>query len=139
MTRIEFYVLPDPMPQERLRTACQLALKAWRQGMPVFIRANDAAQCEQLDQLLWQFRSDTFVPHNLYADDPQAPVVIGTDEAPAQAGGLLLNLAPNIAPQLTQFQRIIEIINQQPDLLEAGRENFRRYRQRGYDPRRVEL
>ena len=107
--------------------------------MPVFIRGSDLVQCEHLDQLLWQFRTDSFVPHNLYADDPQAPVVIGMDEAPAQANGLLLNLAPNLSPQLAQFQRIIEIINQQPELLEAGRENFRRYRQRGYDPRRVEL
>ena len=139
MTRIEFYILPDPSPQERLRTACQLALKAWRQGMPVFIRGSDLAQCELLDQLLWQFRTDTFVPHNLYAEAPEAPVVIGMDEAPAQASGLLLNLAPSIAPHLSQFQRIIEIINQQAELLEAGRENFRSYRQRGYDPRRVEL
>ncbi len=139
MTRIEFYVLPDPLPQERLHTACQLALKAWRQGMPVFIRASDPAQCEALDQLLWHFRSDTFVPHNLYAENPQAPVVIGIDEPPAQAHGLLLNLAQSIAPHLPQYQRVIEIINQQPELLQAGRENFRAYRQGGYDPRRVEL
>ena len=139
MTRIEFYVLPDQMPQERLRTACQLALKGWRQGMSVFIRGSDLAQCELLDQLLWQFRTDTFVPHNLYAEAPEAPVVIGMDEAPAQTNGLLLNLAQDISPQLNQFQRVIEIINQQAELLEAGRENFRSYRQRGYDPRRVEL
>ena len=38
MTRIEFYVLPGDQPSERLKTACQLALKAWRQGLPVFLR-----------------------------------------------------------------------------------------------------
>jgi DNA polymerase-3 subunit chi len=34
---------------------------------------------------------------------------------------------------------VIEIVNQEPDLLTACRENFRSYRQRGYDPKRVEL
>ncbi|MBF7731098.1 DNA polymerase III subunit chi [Pseudomonas sp. N040] len=139
MTRIEFYVLPGEQPAARLQTACQLALKAWRQGLPVFLRCSDAQQCRELDELLWQFRRDTFVPHNLHADDPLAPVVIGENEAPAQANGVLLNLGHDLSGHLAQFQRIIEIVDQQPELLAAGRENFRSYRQRGYDPRRVEL
>ncbi len=139
MTRIEFYVLPGDQPSERLKTACQLALKAWRQGLPVFLRCSDADQCREVDELLWHFRADTFVPHNLHSDDPQAPVVIGLNEAPGHANGLLLNLAHDLSAHLPQFQRIIEIINQQPELLAAGRENFRSYRQGGFDPRRVEL
>ena len=139
MTRIEFYVLPGAQPAARLETACKLALKGWRHGLPVFLRCSDAEQCQALDTLLWNFRTDTFVPHNLHGEAPLAPVVIGTDEAPAQANGLLINLAGDISAHLPQFQRVIEIIDQQPQLLAAGRENFRSYRQRGLDPRRVEL
>ncbi len=139
MTRIEFYVLPGEQPEDRLKLACQLTLKAWRQGLQVFLRAQDSPQCRQLDDLLWQFRSDTFIPHSLFAEDPLAPVVIGQDEAPSWAGGLLLNLGETLSAHLAGFQRIIEIVNQQPRVLAASRENFRDYRQRGYDPRRVEL
>ena len=139
MTRIEFYVLPGDQPAERLKTACQLAIKAWRQGMPVFIRGSDSEQCAEIDRLLWLFRTDTFVPHDLHSDNPLAPVVIGLNEAPAQPNGLLLNLASDLSDHVEDFQRIIEIIDQQPERLSAGRENFRSYRQRGYDPRRVEL
>lgn len=139
MTRIEFYVLPGDQPGERLQAACKLALKGWRNGLPVFLRGNDVQQCNELDDLLWQFRTDTFVPHNLHSEEPLAPVVIGINEVPAQANGLLINLAGDISPHLAQFQRIIEIIDQQPELLAVGRDNFRSYRQRGFDPRRVEL
>jgi len=66
-------------------------------------------------------------------------VVIGLNEAPVQGNGVLLNLDSSLSPHLEQFQRVIEIVNQQPELLAASRENFRSYRQRGYDPRRVEL
>ncbi len=139
MPRIEFYVLASAVPAERLRVACQLALKAWRAGLPVFLRGSDAAQCSELDELLWRFKPEAFVPHSLHEDDPQAPVVIGTDQIPARPQGVLINLDPLLSPQVEQFSRIIEIVNQQPELLSACRENFRRYRQRGYDPQRVEL
>ncbi|WP_296219431.1 DNA polymerase III subunit chi [Pseudomonas sp. UBA2684] len=139
MPRIEFYVLSSAVPADRLRAACQLAAKAWRAGLPVFLRGSDAAQCVQLDDRLWRFKAESFVPHNLYQDDAQAPVVIGLDDEPASAQGVLINLSSTLSPHIEHFSRVIEIVNQEPDLLTACRENFRSYRQRGYDPKRVEL
>ncbi|MFZ3155609.1 DNA polymerase III subunit chi [Pseudomonas sp.] len=139
MPRIEFYVLSTAVPGERLRAACQLAMKAWRAGLPVFLRGSDAQQCSAVDELLWRFKAESFVPHSLYQDDAQAPVVIGLDEEPSSAQGVLINLGSTLSPQIERFSRVIEIVNQEPDLLTACRENFRSYRQRGYDPKRVEL
>lgn len=139
MPRIEFYVLSTAAPAERLRAACQLAMKAWRAGLPVFVRGSDAQQCTEVDELLWRFKAESFVPHSLYQDDAQAPVVIGLDEEPASSQGVLINLGSTLSPQVERFSRVIEIVNQEPDLLTACRENFRSYRQRGYDPKRVEL
>jgi len=127
------------VPAERLRAACQLAMKAWRAGMPVFLRGSDAQQCIEVDELLWRFKAESFVPHSLYQDDAHAPVVIGQDEDPSIAQGVLINLGSTLSPQVERFSRVIEIVNQEPDLLTACRENFRSYRQRGYDPKRVEL
>ena len=137
--RIEFYVLSSSNPADRLRAACQLAQKAWRAGMPVFIRAADQEQSEALDALLWSFRVESFVPHNLHSEDAQAPVVIGIDETPAKSQGLLINLHPQLSAQLAQFSRVIEIVNQEPQLLALSRENFKLYRQQGFEPQRVEL
>lgn len=139
MPRIEFYVLSSASPADRLRAACQLAGKAWRAGLPVFLRGASQAQCEELDALLWRYKRDGFVPHNLHQDDPRAPVVIGLDEAPEVPQGVLINLNATLSPFVDHFSRVIEIVNQEPDLLTACRENFRSYRQRGYDPKRVEL
>lgn len=139
MPRIEFYVLSTAMSGDRLRAACQLAMKAWRAGMPVFLRGSDAQQCSEMDELLWRFKAESFVPHSLYQDDAQAPVVIGLNEEPNSAQGVLINLDSTLSPQVEHFSRVIEIVNQEPDLLTACRENFRSYRQRGYDPKRVEL
>ncbi|MDX1299970.1 MAG: DNA polymerase III subunit chi [Pseudomonas sp.] len=139
MPRIEFYVLSTAVPGDRVRAACQLAMKAWRAGLPVFLRGSDDAQCAELDELLWRFKAESFVPHSLYQDDAQAPVAIGLDEEPSGSQGVLINLGNTLSPQIERFSRVIEIVNQEPDLLTACRENFRSYRQRGYDPKRVEL
>ncbi|MHA6494196.1 DNA polymerase III subunit chi [Pseudomonas borbori] len=137
--RIEFYVLSSATPADRLRAACQLAMKAWRAGVPVFLRGSDAAQCSELDELLWSFKAEAFVPHDLHQEDPTAPVAIGLDDEPGHAHAVLINLSSTISPQVERFTRVIEIVNQQPELLSACRENFVSYRQRGYDPKRVEL
>lgn len=137
--RVEFYVLSSANPADRLRAACQLAAKGWRHGLPVLVRCLDAAQRDELDQLLWRFRAESFIPHSLIDDDADAPVVLALDEAPGDRQGLLINLASSISPHVERFSRVIEIVNQEPDLLAACRENFRSYRQRGYDPKRVEL
>ncbi len=137
--RVEFYVLSSANPADRLRAACQLAAKGWRHGLPVLVRCTDAAQRDELNELLWRFRGESFIPHSLIDDDASAPVVLALDEAPATQQGLLINLASTISPHVEHFSRIIEIVNQEPDLLAACRENFRSYRQRGYDPKRVEL
>lgn len=139
MPRVEFYVLPSAHAEGRLRAACQLAAKGWRHGLPVFVRCADAAQLEAVDELLWRFKPEAFVPHARLDDAGTAPVLLGFDEPPRQPQGLLVNLDPRLTPQLEQFSRIIEIVNQEPALLTACRDNFRLYRQRGYDPQRVEL
>ncbi|MBO0642489.1 DNA polymerase III subunit chi [Stutzerimonas stutzeri] len=139
MTRIEFYVLPDDNPLGRLRAACQLAAKGWQHGLQVFVRCSDEDQSTRLDELLWSFRAERFIPHEQYAKEVQAPVVIGLEQEPPTAQGLLINLAPTLSAHIDRFSRVIEIVNQEPQLLTACRENFRLYRRQGYDPQRVEL
>lgn len=139
MPRVDFYVLPDHQESSRLQTACRLAAKAWQQGLWVFIRCQDLAQCQQLDVLLWQYRPERFIPHQLYSQNPQAPVVLGMEETPSYPAGVLINLADHLSPHVATFSRVIEIVNQSPPQLAIGRENFRQYRRCGYDPQRVEL
>lgn len=137
--KVEFYVLPSQAMADRLHTACRLAVKAWRSGMNIFIRAQDAEQCADLNQRLWLFRRDCFIPHNLAEESLTAPVVIGIDQQPTHSQGLLINLHPSPCPAPEHYSRIIEIVNQQPQLLEQCRNNFRHYRNLGLQPMRVEL
>ena len=137
--KVEFYVLPSSQPTDRLTAACRLAYKAWRAGFITFIRCSDAAQQAELDDLLWTFRQHSFIPHEPYSDAAQAPVILGIDQRPQSNAGILINLHREISSHLDCFSRVIEIVNQEPELLNICRHNFIRYRVQGYQPARVEL
>ncbi|NLY12030.1 MAG: DNA polymerase III subunit chi [Gammaproteobacteria bacterium] len=137
--KVEFYVLPSTQTADRLNAACRLAHKSWRAGFMTFIRCADSQQQNQLDELLWTFRRHSFIPHALHADNITAPVVLAVNERPQQTPCVLINLHTEISTHLDCFNRVIEIVNQEPELLQICRQNFVRYRELGYKPERVEL
>lgn len=138
MTEVDFYVLADADPRRRELLACRIAEKAFGLQHRVFIHAADPAQAQSLDALLWTFRNDTFLPHSCMGED-DAPVLIGSGEAPTDNRYLLLNLADAVPAFFSRFERVAEIINEDPAVREAGRERFRFYRDRGYSLRTHKL
>ncbi|KAF1054137.1 MAG: DNA polymerase III subunit chi [Stenotrophomonas maltophilia] len=130
--RVDFYVIPSADPDARLTIACRLADKAWRQGMKVYLLCADPTQRETLDQRLWSFRAEAFVPHDSAEDDADSPVVLGLGEPSGQQLDLLINLTLSIPAFAERFSRIAELVIEEPAIRQAARENFRSYRERGY-------
>ena len=81
MPRADFYLVGKPrFREEPLRLVCELARKAHDAGQWTLVLARDQAQAEALDDLLWAFDEDAYVPHQLAGDeeDDLAPVLIAT-------------------------------------------------------------
>lgn len=134
--RIDFYVLPGQEPKGRLLLACRLAEKAYGLGHRVYLHAASAEQARQLDDLLWTFRQGSFVPHTLCppAEGDASPVSIGSDETPAATAAVLINLGDAAPVFFERYERVVELVDQQPPVLAKSRERFRFYRDRGYEP-----
>ena len=130
MTRIDFYVLQAQSAQERLQFAARLIEKAWLQQCQVVVMAEEAS-ASALDHLLWHFKPESFVPHgrNPTTADPVAIRLPG-EEPPHR--DLVVNLTNRAIPDFEQFQRLAEIVVQTPDVLEATRQQYGLYRQRGF-------
>lgn len=131
---ITFYVLADLDPGKRLVTACRIIEKAFQQKHAIFVHAASRAEAEQLDELLWNFRPDSFIPHHLVGDGPTPPppVRIGWDGIPPEARDLLVNLSATAAPEPQRFRRIVEIVGGDDSCREAARQHWRQYKQQGY-------
>jgi len=134
--RVDFYVLPDSGSGARLNFACRLTEKAYKLANQTHAHVEGAAQARQLDELLWTFRQNSFIPHEIADPSPTAdvPVTIGHDNGATLSGELLINLADAIPPFFDQFSRIVEIIDASDECRKSGRERFSFYRDNGYEP-----
>ena len=66
MARADFYLIAKPrFREEPLLLVCELARKAHDAGFPTLVLARDTAQAEALDDLLWSFDADAYLPHQI--------------------------------------------------------------------------
>ncbi|MDY6942693.1 MAG: DNA polymerase III subunit chi [Pseudomonadota bacterium] len=134
MTRISFYVLTRQSTDERFIAACRIAEKAYQQGHGVYLHTESPIAAERVDQLLWTFRQGSFVPHVRHEhDDQTSPVVIGHDSRPQpRVHDVMINLTREVPLFFGQFERLVELVADDDQDRQSGRERFRFYRDRGY-------
>lgn len=136
MTRVSFYILKSTQFDERQAFACRLAEKAYNQGHQVYIHTDNLEQSLALDEALWALRPDSFVPHEMISSDTdnQSPVLIGhTETTPPRLMDVMINLTEQQPLFFSQFQRVAEVIDDNADVKQAGRQRFQFYKERGYE------
>jgi len=135
--RVDFYILEAQAEHERLRTACRLAEKAWQRGHRVFIHTGSVPMARSVDDLLWTYRQDSFVPHALWRDriDVSAqclePVLVGDGTAEPADIDVLINLAEDVPEFAERSARVAEIVPGDDSGRRSGRARYRTYRERG--------
>ncbi len=134
MTEVDFYVLEADNQTARWHFACRLVEKAVRQGNKVMIATENETASRELDQLLWSFKPESFVPHVILGEDgsEEAPVVISHDGDDVQHHDVLVNVRASLPPQFSRFKRLAEIVVQDETILQATRNNYAFYKERGY-------
>lgn len=134
MVEVSFYVLSSTGMQERYRFACKLIEKAYRSGCFCYVQTDSPQHSHTLDELLWTFRPNSFIPHQIYqGETPEFPntVLIGNQPAPGQWQKTILNLASNPPADLSNTERLLEILDNNEQLKEMGRQRYRYYKQLG--------
>ncbi len=138
-TQVMFYVLPDNLqsPEENDIThffqACLHASICYRKNQRVYVYTNDQESAHSIDEMLWSFEPDSFVPHNLVGEGPVqgAPVEIGF-QAPKNRRPTLINLAGQVPNFASNYSQIIDFVPTQPSLKAQARERFKHYKQLGF-------
>jgi len=142
MPKIDFYILSTDNEQNHLFFVCRLIEKAYKNQHRIYIHVKDHATAYELDELLWTYREECFLPHHLYGEgpNPAPPIQIGCDIIkPDKHHDILINLHTAIPAFFTQFARVFEVINNNPEYQTAARERYRQYRAQGYDIRTHKL
>jgi DNA polymerase-3 subunit chi len=124
---------------DTLGYACRLLRKAHRQGLRVLVTA-PASTLSQLDRELWVFEEREFVPHRRASSQPVpdelalTPIWLTERADPAFDCPVLVNLGAEFPAQPMAFERVVELVGQEPDEAAAGRERWRRWKALGLEP-----
>ncbi len=132
MTQVDFYILPETTSEARWLFACRLIDKVQRMGMNVLVAMDSEAEARAFDDLLWTFKPESFIPHQLIGGAKPAPVEITFSQEAGDHQGLLLNLSQTTPAYFSRFERLSEIVIQEAHSLYASRERFSFYKSRGY-------
>jgi DNA polymerase-3 subunit chi len=133
MTQADFYTLKEDSSQARLVFACRLTEKACSQNMPVYLHVDDAATAEELDNLLWSFKPESFIPHAMTdmldeLDGEEVKVIIGYSPECPVPKGLLINLSAEIPAFYKDFERIAEIVINNDEARTVSRQHWSNYK-----------
>lgn len=134
MTKIFFY----HGIAERLPYAVRLISGAWAQRKALTVYAPDPRVAQQLDQLLWSQHATGFVPH-CFGDSPlvsETPILIARNETElghSAQDQRLVNLSNELPPGFARFESLVEVVSQDDEVRNSGRERVVFYRDRGYE------
>lgn len=131
MTRIDFYIIPQDQLDHILNFTCRLAEKAYQHEHKVTIKVNSEEEATTLDELLWTFRPESFLPHAKQSDEEEAPIRIVWDNL-GNDYEVLINLSDEVPLEFTRFKRVTQIASQHREQRAVSREHYKFYKERGY-------
>ena len=130
MTRIDFYQIGAA--ETTLEFACRLIDMIYRRGHQIHVHTGDECAAEELDILLWSWGEDRFIPHELYEEAGSAKIKISANVEPEDHQDVLINLSGKVPDFFSRFERVAEIVPVDQSSRDNARENYRFYKDRGY-------
>ena len=134
MPRADFYLIDKPRFREQpLLLVCELAKRAFAAQQPTLILARDHVQAEAIDELLWAFDEDAFIPHQVAGgdDDADTAVLIVPPGVDTPDRPLLINLREECAPG--NYQRVLEVVAADPAERDGSRTRWTEYKRLGFE------
>ena len=140
MARADFYLIQkDRFREEPLLLVCELARKAHDANLWTLVLARDDEQAQRLDELLWEFDADAYIPHQLAGDeeDELTPVLIATPDADTPMRALVINLRDE--PVAGDFERVLEVVPADDSARGPLRERWKQYQSRGLELKKYDM
>ena len=128
---VDFYLLPADASV--LTSACVVLEKIYLEGHRIFVWCPSQVTAHALDELLWTFKEESFIPHHLQGEGPTpGPAIqIAYQNPPQGFHDVLFNLTPKITEFTSQFRRVVELVSPDEDAKIKSREHYRWYKQQG--------
>ncbi len=133
MTKVDLYLIPGNGLQDQVQFCCRLIDKAVQHGNRIHVQTREAFQSEALNEALWSFRADAFIPHCIgQADSDDVPVTIdlvSLQKDKTQSRDVLILLDAPPPSNLLDFKRLCIVVPNDKDALQAARSHYKQLAQ----------
>ena len=135
--KVSFYPLEREDPDALILIGCRLTEKAFRLNHRVHLHTESTEQANRLDELLWQYRPESFLPHiNIDKSSLESPgnykITIGLGINMPARPEVLINLANLVWDGHSEFSDIRELVAADESGRSLGRQRYRHYKNLGY-------
>lgn len=135
MVKVSFYLF-ETSPERQVESTCRLCRKISRQAAKIWIYCPDQAIQQQLDERLWSFDPSSFLAHGI--DQFDAPICISA-QRPTDLQWIVFNFNNQALEPNDHFSHIIEIVENDEQAKQIGREKYKAYRRLGLSPQTHKL
>lgn len=139
MTQVDFHIIPVFQSEDRYAYAARLVAKALSRRHRVLIAVDDEAMGRAVSEALWAATPESFIAHSMLESNEDDAVQIGWRDHPGSHHEVLVNLASDIPEYFSRFDRVFEVVSQDPTVLGQTRDHYRFYQDRGYPLSRHDL
>lgn len=148
MTDINFYVSNQEGIEHRLNIVYKLISHALKRQLFIHIHTDNEQMNKQVDDWLWTKEKHSFIPHsiiiqaetidddsNAIATDENAKeaITISHDYEPMEKCDYLINLSRQRPSFFSRYLKLAEILDNNEEIITAGRKRYAFYRERGYN------
>jgi len=135
MNRVDFYLLKSSAFSDQIGFCCRLSEKALAQQNKIHIQTKDTIQSDALNEALWSFKADSFLPHaigqNLHQDYPITIDSQALEQQNKSQIDLLILLCTEIPRNHHNFERMCVIIPNQENDIQLAREQYKHFKKQG--------
>jgi DNA polymerase III subunit chi len=125
--------IPVSNNQNKIGCICNTIQRHFNQGESILIAVPNEQAEKYLDDLLWKFPGDSFLPHAVSQNDNNERVLITKQAQNLNKSKILFNLCPAASPIADQFEIIYELYDETfPDKLEQSKNRRHAYSELGY-------
>ncbi len=132
--QIQFYHLLNTGYQRALPALMQKAMQA---NYRVGIKLGSAEEMKQLDDWLWSYSPESFLPHGTEKTDhpTEHPIYLSTQlEFPNKANILAITDGSYCEEGVENIERVLDLFDgNDPTLVQAARDRWRNYKEAGHE------
>lgn len=133
MTEILFYHLQN-VPLEKVLP--QLLERSLERGWRAIVRAGGPERLDALNNLLWTYRDDSFLPHGTRDDGPteMEPVLLTIDEENPNGANVLFLVDGAVPGAVESYERCVLMFDGRDETaVQSAREHWKKLKADGHD------